>query len=77
MFRSLGIRVRVQTTISVEQDGKLVSWSDKLKGDIKHESEKSSNSTMDSSTDTTNESPTESPSSDPAVNTLDSPNEIL
>lgn len=31
LFRSLGIRVRVQTTINVEQDGKLVSWSDKLK----------------------------------------------
>jgi len=25
-------RVRVQTTINVEQDGKLVSWSDKIKG---------------------------------------------
>lgn len=32
LFRSLGIRVRVQTTIKVEQEGKLVSWSDKLKG---------------------------------------------
>jgi len=32
LFRSLGIRVRVQTTINVEQDGKLVSWSDKIKG---------------------------------------------
>lgn len=32
----------MQTTISVEQDGKLVSWSDKLKGDIKSESGKSS-----------------------------------
>lgn len=31
LFRSLGIRVRVATTIKVEQDGKLVSWSDKLK----------------------------------------------
>lgn len=31
LFRSLGIRVRVTTTINVEQDGKLVSWSDKLK----------------------------------------------
>jgi DNA-binding TFAR19-related protein (PDSD5 family) len=44
LFRSLGIRVRMQTTISVEQDGKLVSWSDKLKGDIKTGSEKSSES---------------------------------
>ena len=31
LFRSVGIRIRVQTTINVEQDGKLVSWSDKLK----------------------------------------------
>jgi len=32
LFRSLGIRVRVQTTINIEEEGKLVSWSDKLKG---------------------------------------------
>ncbi|MGI0070320.1 MAG: DNA-binding protein [Nitrosotalea sp.] len=32
LFRSLGIRVRMQTTIKVEEEGKLVSWSDKLKG---------------------------------------------
>ncbi|HJU13308.1 MAG TPA: DNA-binding protein [Candidatus Nitrosotalea sp.] len=32
LFRSVGIPVKVQTTIKVEQDGKLVSWSDKLKG---------------------------------------------
>jgi DNA-binding TFAR19-related protein (PDSD5 family) len=31
LFRSLGILLRVATTINVEQDGKLVSWSDKLK----------------------------------------------
>jgi DNA-binding TFAR19-related protein (PDSD5 family) len=31
LFRSLGILIRVATTINVEQDGKLVSWSDKLK----------------------------------------------
>lgn len=31
IFRSIGIRVRVATTIKIEQDGKLVSWSDKLK----------------------------------------------
>lgn len=31
LFRSVGIRVRVETTIHVEEDGKLVSWSDKLK----------------------------------------------
>ena len=34
LFRSVGIPVRVQTTINVEQDGKLVSWSDKLKENI-------------------------------------------
>jgi DNA-binding TFAR19-related protein (PDSD5 family) len=33
LFRSVGIRVKMQTTIKVEQDGKLVSWSDKLKGE--------------------------------------------
>ncbi len=33
LFRSIGIRVKVQTTIKIEQDGKLVSWSDKLKGE--------------------------------------------
>ncbi|VVC06311.1 Uncharacterised protein [uncultured archaeon] len=32
LFRSLGIRVRVQTSIKIEEEGKLVSWSDKLKG---------------------------------------------
>ena len=37
LFRSLGIRVRVQTTINIEQDGKLVSWSDKLKATSKTE----------------------------------------
>ncbi len=31
LFKSIGIRVRVATTIKIEQDGKLVSWSDKLK----------------------------------------------
>ncbi|MDE1765769.1 MAG: double-stranded DNA-binding protein [Thaumarchaeota archaeon] len=31
LFRSIGVRVKVQTTIKVEKDGKLVSWSDKLK----------------------------------------------
>ncbi len=33
LFRSIGIRVKVHTTIKVEQDGKLISWSDKLKGE--------------------------------------------
>ena len=49
LFRSLGINVRMQTTISVEQDGKLVSWSDKLKGDAKNEYEQSSENTTESS----------------------------
>jgi DNA-binding TFAR19-related protein (PDSD5 family) len=50
LFRSLDIRVRMQTTINVEQDGKLVSWSDKLKGDVKTEYEQSSEPTTESST---------------------------
>lgn len=37
LFRSVGVRVKVQTTIKVEQDGKLVSWSDKLKGESETE----------------------------------------
>jgi len=43
LFRSVGIRVRVQTTINVEQDGKLVSWSDKLKEGRTIETEENSN----------------------------------
>lgn len=39
LFRSVGIHVRIQTTINVEQDGKMVSWSDKLKGETKQSSE--------------------------------------
>ena len=41
LFRSVGISIRVNTTINVEQDGKLVSWSDKLKesSSIKENSE--------------------------------------
>lgn len=49
LFRSIGINVRMQTTISVEQDGKLVSWSDKLKGDVKTEYDQSSESHTESS----------------------------
>lgn len=45
LFRSVGIRVRVQTTINVEQDGKMVSWSDKLKGETKSSSESVSDRT--------------------------------
>ena len=56
LFRSLGIRVRMQTTISVEQDGKMVSWSDKLKGDIKQEYEKPSESTPGTSTESSSSS---------------------
>jgi len=60
LFRSLEIRVRMQNTISVEQDGKLVSWSDKLKGDEKTESEKSAEST-ESATGPSTESSVPSP----------------
>jgi hypothetical protein len=31
LFRSIGINVRVDTTIKIEDHGKLVSFSDKLK----------------------------------------------
>lgn len=31
LFRSIGMRVRIDTSIKVEQDGKLVSFSEKLK----------------------------------------------
>ncbi len=31
LFRSVGLRVRIDTSIRIEQDGKLVSFSDKLK----------------------------------------------
>lgn len=51
LFRSVGIRVRVQTTINVEQDGKMVSWSDKLKGETKSSSESVSVSDHTSSDD--------------------------
>lgn len=44
LFRSVGIHVRIQTTINVEQDGKMVSWSDKLKGETKSLSEPVSSS---------------------------------
>ncbi|MDE1845306.1 MAG: double-stranded DNA-binding protein [Thaumarchaeota archaeon] len=44
LFRSVGIHVRIQTTINVEQDGKMVSWSDKLKGETKSLSEPASSS---------------------------------
>ena len=72
LFRSLGIRVRVQTTINVEQDGKLVSWSDKLKGGTNPESKKSSDSATDSLNDS-NVSSTEQSSSYSAENITDTP----
>lgn len=31
LFRSIGLRIRVDTTIRVEDDGKLISFSEKLK----------------------------------------------
>lgn len=63
LFRSIGINVRMQTTISVEQDGKLVSWSDKLKGDVKTEYEQSSEPTTESASESSTQTNTENPSS--------------
>ena len=67
LFRSLGIHVRMQTTISVEQDGKLVSWSDKLKGDVKteygqseHTTESSTGSHVESSEQSNSENTSDS-----------------
>lgn len=31
LFRSIGLRVRIDTSINVEQDGKMVSFAEKLK----------------------------------------------
>lgn len=33
LFRSVGLRVRIDTSIKVEKDGKLISFSDRLKQD--------------------------------------------
>jgi DNA-binding TFAR19-related protein (PDSD5 family) len=54
LFRSVGISVRVQTTINVEQDGKMVSLSDKLQGETKllSEPEQDSTSSNDSQVET-------------------------
>ena len=68
LFRSLGIRVRVQTTISVEQDGKMVSWSDKLKGDIKQEYETPSEDTPSESVQSYTESSQSENTSNPTEN---------
>ncbi len=40
LFRSIGMNVRVQTTINVEQEGKFVSLSDKLSSKLSPESKK-------------------------------------
>lgn len=50
LFRSLGIRVRVETTIHVEEDGKLVSWSDKLKERTMESKETSTQETSEQNT---------------------------
>lgn len=39
LFRSIGMNVRVQTTINVEQEGKFVSLSDKLSSKLNSESQ--------------------------------------
>jgi hypothetical protein len=38
LFRSVGLKIRVNTTIKVEDDGKFVSFSDKLKNQLKKDS---------------------------------------
>lgn len=38
LFRSVGLKIRVNTTIKVEDNGKLVSFSDKLKNQQKKDS---------------------------------------
>lgn len=50
LFRSVGINVRVETTIRVEQDGKLVSWSDKLKERTMESKENSTQETSEQNT---------------------------
>ncbi|MBI1828912.1 MAG: double-stranded DNA-binding protein [Thaumarchaeota archaeon] len=50
LFRSIGIRVRVETTIHVEEDGKLVSWSDKLKERTMEPKESTSQETSEQNT---------------------------
>jgi hypothetical protein len=42
LFRSIGINVRVDTTIKIEDHGKLVSFSDKLKKVNEEEQNKTS-----------------------------------
>jgi DNA-binding TFAR19-related protein (PDSD5 family) len=50
LFRSVGINVRVETTIRVEEDGKLVSWSDKLKERTMESKENSTQGTSEQNT---------------------------
>ncbi len=38
LFRSIGLKIRVNTTIKVEDNGKFVSFSDKLKNQQKNDS---------------------------------------
>jgi hypothetical protein len=38
LFRSVGLKIRVNTTIKVEDNGKFVSFSDKLKNQLKKDS---------------------------------------
>jgi len=38
LFRSIGLKIRVNTTIKVEDNGKFVSFSDKLKNQLKKDS---------------------------------------
>jgi hypothetical protein len=38
LFRSVGLKIRVNTTIKVEDNGKFVSFSDKLKNQQKKDS---------------------------------------
>jgi hypothetical protein len=38
LFRSVGLKIRINTTIKVEDDGKFVSFSDKLKNQLKKDS---------------------------------------
>ncbi|MDQ3882015.1 MAG: hypothetical protein M3249_02495, partial [Thermoproteota archaeon] len=41
LFRSVGLKIRVNTTIKVEDNGKFVSFSDKLKNQQKKDSPRS------------------------------------
>jgi len=68
IFRSLGIRVRVQTTIKVEEEGKMVSWSDKLKGEEQHETKETTG--INDTTSEIHDTPTETVESIPETKEL-------